>query len=223
MFNIKALVHILFPDFCSVCGSFGQQICPDCIVSLNHSTDTESLGIFAPLHYADNRVKSLLQSLKTRNDITLGTTLGNYLYESSREYISDIMTAKNMNSVIICPIPLNSHRLRDRGYNQSDLITVAFAHKWCREYTTDIDTVYIADLLEKVLETKKQSTLQNRTQRIANVQGSFMINKKYLSLVHNKTVIVIDDISTTGATLSVAKDALEKAATYSVILMAIAH
>jgi ComF family protein len=188
-----------------------------------HNNTTESFEIFAPLQYRNQKIKNLLQSLKKRKNLDLGEVLGKYLYESSQEYISELESSCSLSNSIVMPIPLSKTRRAERGYNQSELIALAFSDSWNSNRPAIDRVLYMPDILEKTTGTKKQSTLKFREARFFNIKNSFFIDPKNIPKITDKSIIVIDDITTTGATLLEARDILLKSGARKVILMAIAH
>ena len=98
----------------------------------------------------------------------------------------------------LIPIPLARKRLRERGYNQSEVLARALARQW--------RIPVLRELLVRTRETPTQTALTPET-RLANVAGAFAVAKPPTSAV----VIVVDDVFTTGATLAEAARALEQA------------
>jgi ComF family protein len=99
---------------------------------------------------------------------------------------------------VLVPIPLAPKRLRERGYNQSDVLAAALARRW--------HLPVACDLLARVRETPTQTALTPET-RLANVAGAFAARKG----IRHSTMILVDDVFTTGATLAEAARALEQA------------
>jgi len=110
----------------------------------------------------------------------------------------------------LIPIPLAPKRLRQRGYNQSELLARALARKW--------RIPVVPDLLIRTRETPTQTALTPGT-RLANVAGAFavanaqrpMINDHWTLNIGHSTLIIVDDVFTTGATLAEAARALAHA------------
>ncbi len=109
----------------------------------------------------------------------------------------------------IVPIPLHTKRLRDRGYNQCLEIVKRIAKK---------ENLHLLDnALEKTQNTKAQSTL-SKDERLENISNSFVANEK----VKDKTILLFDDVSTTGTTLRAATKALLDAGAKEVFVCYIA-
>ena len=112
------------------------------------------------------------------------------------------------------PIPLAPKRLRQRGYNQSEVLARALARKW--------RIPVLPDLLVRTRETPTQTALTPGT-RLANVAGAFDVRRAAFHVwrrrLHSNaarntphaTCVLVDDVFTTGATLAEAARALEQA------------
>ncbi len=119
----------------------------------------------------------------------------------------------------LVPIPLSRPRLRARGYNQSEWLARALAARWGRPV--------LADALGRVRDTASQTALTPRA-RVANVAGAFGVRNaewgvrtgdppghSALRSPHS-TLVLVDDVFTTGATLAEAARALEQAGAGSI-------
>ncbi len=126
--------------------------------------------------------------------------IANYLAKSM--LVCFLENFKNCN--IICPVPIHSKSLRQRTFNQSALIILAFI-KLLKK--SDINIRYIPDLLCKTKLTARQNTL-SRDQRLQNVKNSFCLNDKYD--IKNQKIIILDDVITTGATINECSKTIKK-------------
>lgn len=111
----------------------------------------------------------------------------------------------------LVPIPLATRRLRQRGYNQSEVLARALAREW--------RIPVISDALVRTRETPTQTALTPET-RLANVAGAFAVANAQCSMINERsrssitdhsTLIIVDDVFTTGATLAEGARALEQA------------
>jgi ComF family protein len=99
----------------------------------------------------------------------------------------------------VLPIPLSAHRLRERGFNQALLLA-----RILTPAKTD------ATLLLRLHDTQAQSGL-GRAQRLRNLQGALAVDPLRASALQGRSVLLVDDVMTTGATLQAAAQALRQA------------
>jgi ComF family protein len=106
-------------------------------------------------------------------------------------------------SSVLIPIPLAQKRLRERGYNQSEKLARALARQW--------RIPVLLDVLVRTRETPTQTALTPGT-RLANVRAAFAVANVQCSMINDHwTLIIVDDVFTTGATLAEAARALQQA------------
>jgi len=100
---------------------------------------------------------------------------------------------------LIIPVPLHDRRLRWRGFNQSLLI----ANYLSQELITNLEIETSDKIILRSKHTRPQMTIRNRRERIQNVANVFVFNEteENINLIKNKTILLVDDITTTGSTL----------------------
>jgi ComF family protein len=111
----------------------------------------------------------------------------------------------------LIPIPLHSARLRERGYNQSLLI----AEHLCEHTQIPI----LPNSLVRAKNTRNQASL-NGKDRWTNIRGAFKI--KHPSIVMDQSILLIDDLMTTGATISEASRILKESGAQKVDALSLA-
>lgn len=121
------------------------------------------------------------------------------------DILKDYLEANSITGEVLVPAPLHQKRLRERGYNQSSLL----AH----ELGKLIGLPVINDCLIRSRQTPPQAKTANVDERRRNVEKAFACQNQ---AVHNKKVILIDDVSTSGATLSACAEALKAAGAASI-------
>jgi ComF family protein len=114
---------------------------------------------------------------------------------------------------VVQAVPTTKARLRERGYNQAALIAQAFARK------TQIPYV---EWLDRAPATSSQTTLQP-AKRAANVAGAFCLRPAEQQSVAGCRIILIDDVLTTGATVSECADTLAAAGAAAVCVLTYAR
>jgi ComF family protein len=130
-----------------------------------------------------------------------------------KEYFADIIApkcAKFDDAEALCSIPLTKRSLANRGYNQAELLAQSLGKR--------LNLPIIYNALIKKKQTEEQKTL-NRAEREQNLAGCFKADK---NLVKGKTLILVDDVMTTGATADEACTALLKAGAAKVYFATIA-
>ncbi len=120
--------------------------------------------------------------------------LGVFLGELAGKELKIYFEKENLNEFDnIIPVPLYKTKYRERGYNQSDYI--------CKGINKHLELKFVPDLVERVRHTSTQTKL-TREQRIDNMKDAFELNKKYKDQIYGKSIIVVDDVVTTGSTMN---------------------
>lgn len=114
----------------------------------------------------------------------------------------------------IVPIPLSAARLRKRGYNQVAVLVKPLVEETHHQYHPHI--------LVRTINTTPQTRLP-RQERLTNVANAFFVPKREQQSVTGQHIILIDDVSTTGATLKAARAALAPHSPARITCLAIAH
>jgi len=184
------ILAVLFPQKCLGCKKENEILCPDCLGKINRPDTPYLNGIHIAANYQDLVLKKALWMLKYQGVKQLAKPLAKLILER-------VWKKLETENWLIVPIPLSKNKLRRRGYNQAELIA--------RELSANVR----ADILFKKFHTKSQVEVKDKEERLANIVGSFEI--KNHQTIMGKKIILIDDVLTTGATMSEAKKVLKKA------------
>ena len=173
----------------------GKKIChPDWPYILGTATDYE------------NRIgRSLVHSLKFDYIQDAAAVLGRFLWE----YV--IPLELDFQETILIPIPLTIERSRERGFNQATLIAENF-----RKYSGGI---VLDDTLRRISYSKPQSEMKDHESRWENISGAFGITSQ--EVIRGKRIILIDDVTTSGATFYEASRTLREGGAKSIIALAV--
>ncbi len=215
----------LYPPSCAGCGKKGERLCVAChqqIIPIDHQNscphcDLPDIGHLCPdcqsqtpafdqlrsYSVYEGVLRQSIHQLKYENDLPLSDTLCRLLIS--------LYTQHNWQVDLICAVPLSPQRLRQRGYNQSALLAQLLA--WA------VSVPYQSKAMFRIRETLTQVGL-NAEQRRANVKGAF---KAEPNVFRNKSVLVVDDIATTSATLSACAEALKNAGARQVYALTLAR
>jgi ComF family protein len=115
--------------------------------------------------------------------------------------------------ILLVPIPLHPSRLHERGFNQATLIAQSLA-------TLD-SRLHVSEVLERTIQREKQALLEHRDDREKNIAGSFSLKPSYS--LEGIACIVIDDVTTSGATYKEARRVLLAHGAHSVFGIMLAH
>jgi len=153
--------------------------------------------------FFDGPVRNALHRLKYQGDIALGEVLARPM----------LRLLQNLQWEIDCilPVPLAIDRQRKRGYNQAALLAYPLA--------LGAGIFYGAKGLVKIKETQTQVGLTFE-QRHENVEGAF---RAYSKIVKNRKVLVVDDVTTSGATIESCASAIMEAGADRVYGMTLAQ
>lgn len=114
---------------------------------------------------------------------------------------------------IVIPIPLHSDRLKGRGFNQSELIAEIISRK--------IGTSLNRNNLKRIRATKNQAELKNVNERISNIENCFALSNP--KEIENKNIILVDDVFTSGSTMTEAVKVLKQAGAKKIIAFVFAR
>ncbi|MFA6524278.1 MAG: ComF family protein [Candidatus Paceibacterota bacterium] len=211
---LNTILDIIFPVYCISCGKSGMDLCLECLSNCSSAEYIDYKWIYPIFDYHDPLVKKSIWFLKYKGKKRLGTIFATIMYDRIIEELSDLMTFENFKDPILIPIPLAPKRKRERGFNQAEVI--------CNELIKlDKNLKLETNVLIKQKDTKHQASIKNRNERLKNLTDSFSI--KNPEKIKNKNIILIDDVSTTGATLNEAKKILKQAGAKKIIAFAVAH
>ncbi|MEK7564437.1 MAG: phosphoribosyltransferase family protein [Patescibacteria group bacterium] len=205
---------------CIDCGISGSNFCNTCIGQAPISDREVSSWIYPTFDYRHPPVKKALWLIKYKSKKSLVKIFAEIMYDRMIAELADLSQLENFNNSILIPIPLSKKGHRERGYNQAELL--------CEELIEiDKNTNFKLgkNILVKTKDTGHQAHIKNKGERMKNIIGAFSIKDldKNINLIKNKNIILIDDITTTGATLGEAKKVLKNAGARKIIAFTIAH
>lgn len=235
----KTLQEIIYPRYCLLCRKRNplleedEPVCHSCIAKIIPNTAPfckkcgrkilrldASGGIcalccksrfhfdraFAGYPY-DGIIKELIHQFKYKNKISLGKRLSWLLIEFTEEYRLPLD-----GSDCVIPIPLYTAKLREREFNQAQIL----AHYLSCHYKL----MQVDNNLQRIRNTATQTEL-DKAARLENVRGAFKL--KNPQGIKDKTILLIDDVFTTGATASEAAGALKNAGASAVYVLTLAN
>ena len=220
----KSALDIIFPIHCAGCGREGSILCAECVAVLERVStpyctvccDPGVIGICDwcseyPCGFDSLRspflfrgaVRDAIHRLKYKGERASSAHLAGLM--------SEYLLCNPVSVDAVMPTPLHPRRLRNRGYNQSALL----AH----EIGNRMDLSVIDDLLVRVRDHRPQVEAGTRLERRENVAGNFECRGNTTDL----SVLLIDDVATTGSTLSECAFALKAAGAVEVHALTLAR
>jgi len=151
----------------------------------------------------DSPIQDGLHTLKYRRNIGLG--------ESIAIQMADFVSSLGWPVEVMMPVPLGKNRLKERGYNQVGLVA--------RPLAFGLRLRYEPNALRKIRETRSQVGL-TVPQRRNNVQNAYQADA---NVVKGKSILMMDDVATTGSTISACTEALRLAGAQDVYVITIAR
>ncbi len=184
---------------CAHCGR--KVIAPENYCSTCKGILTALDGCRSYFNY-EKPISTLIKRLKYGN--------ARYLIEYFTDTLSVLYAKNYYNADYITFVPMTEKAKRRRGYNQSELLAKSLSEK------IGVPTL---ECLAKVKETKRQVTLR-RSERFKNLIEAFRVADK--KAVKGKTLVIVDDVTTTGATAQALAERLKKAGALKVYLLTVA-
>lgn len=200
----KILEYIFLPT-CGVCGKLGEgYLCGKCEKELkkyevieesinNNILNKERIDKMYIFKYTE-LVRNLILQYKFNDKAYLYRTFCEFIVKNKKVF--DFIKSYD----IIIPVPIHKARMRERGYNQSELIAKELAKK--------LELKVYTDVLIKIKNNKVQSTLSSKEREINTKNVYKLVN---LEKIYNKRVLIFDDIYTTGATINSCIEEVKKA------------
>lgn len=210
---LEQILDFLFPARCIGCGKFGsylcencfgkieflsQQFCPVCghpaISGFTHPGCKTPFCLDGSLSIANYNdiMHSLVSSFKYQPFVT-------DLQKSIRAIFSSFFTRSSQKAPrslggggLVTPVPLHWMRKNWRGFNQAEILAKIISEILSLEFTPNV--------LKRERFTKPQTQLK-RKERLKNVQGIFALEKDAKEKIQNKSILLVDDVWTTGATI----------------------
>jgi ComF family protein len=225
----KFVLDLFFPKSCLGCKKTNTYLCQDCFNKIELCSNNICFFCHRPSWQGQN---CIICKNKFSLDRVISATeykhpliqeiIKNFKYNYVKELyyplaqllIKSLKNAPNISNdsnIILVPIPLHKRRLHERNFNQAELL----AKEISQNFSIPMET--------KILKRKRailaQAKIKDRESRKENIKDVFEIDKEFMkkcvaeneNLLKDKIIILVDDVATTGATLSEAAKVLKRA------------
>jgi ComF family protein len=222
-----AALDLVFPRRCAVCGAYGPFVCEACEAELEPAVGPRCPRCWAPgadgaeclacqasppafdgLRAAfvyKGAARELVLALKFKNMSVVAESMG--------ELLAVAASRNELGVDIAVPVPLAGRRARVRGYNQAELLAQSLAR--------ELALPPAGGALRRMRNTPAQAKSADAETRRRNVEGAFACRRP--EAIAGRRVLLVDDVTTTGATLSACAAALKDGGAASVWALAFAR
>lgn len=212
---LRPLLDVIFPPRCVHCGRLGSYLCQECLAQAAvigpeicvrcgnplttrgicqrcQTSPPQALRGIRGIYFYSGPIAKSIRALKYHGVRPLAPLLARAL--------TDYIQAHPQHFDALVPVPLHAERLAERGFNQSELLAASVAQTLAIPMQTQ--------WLQRARPTQPQAKL-SRSQRLQNVADAF---RPAAGLhLHHESILIIDDVATTGATLQACARALKQA------------
>jgi ComF family protein len=209
----KTILDLFFPINCLGCNQEGQFICPACFkqiplnrkLPLKFSRSSALTGLIIASHYNHPLVKQALHRYKYDFVKDLAEPLGKLMVNRLNVILSEVLRLRlRINSesrrisknFLLIPVPLHKKRLRWRGFNQAELLALGISRH--------LNISMANNILIRPKHNLPQVNIKSSPERKENIKQAFALKPGPAlpgQVLKNKTIILVDDVCTTGATL----------------------
>lgn len=217
---LQSIVDILFPAKCSQCHNIGAYLCQTCLDKCEYAKELSVEGekwITSLYSYRDKTIKNAIWEIKFHGHFAVAEAFGKPLANAIRTLLEQC----GAQNAVLVPIPPSQSGGKKRGYNQTVMIARALIRNLKSKKYKGV--LLLPNVLEKIKTTQRQAMIHNKELRLQNMNGAFAVSKQQQKLILGKIVVIVDDVTTTGATLKDAKRALLASGAKQVFAITIAH
>lgn len=192
---LEQILNLIYPPKCGICGKLDQNyLCSKCKKILENEAIWQIKENKNPYIYFkelisifpyENIIRETILDYKFNEKSYLYKTFTNFLIKNQKVFEK----IKSYDTIV--PVPISRKRKKERGYNQSLLIS--------KEISKKADIELVDNCLYKIKNTIEQSKL-NQEEREKNAQNVYELKNK--QILENKKILLLDDIYTTGNTVN---------------------
>lgn len=230
------LLDILFPKRCFSCHRLGSYLCASCrkyVSVLDHLNCPVCKkpavdGITHPRCKTRYTPDGLISFFRYKSPIReyIHAIKYRYLFHAADELVEMCCVTPHMKAlqmiirkirdhVVLVPMPLHKKRLMERGFNQSECIAQCISQR--------LHIPMMHDILLRTTYTPPQALMPRASDRINNMRNVFEVNETKKQAAMGKTVLLVDDVWTTGATLMAATRILKHSGAAKVFGLTVAQ
>ncbi len=179
------------------------------------SQHAANIQIYSLFSYHTPIVQQAIWNLKYKGNKKVAVLCAEMLYTAITEILKDNIRLSGSTLPLLIPLPISKERLRERGWNQTEMLAYELS-------ALDVNRNFKinSSVLYKIKHTQPQTKL-NRKERLENLKNCFAVSNQ--EIIRNKNIILLDDVTTTGSTITEAAETLKKAGAAYIIAFTIAQ
>src|SRR3989338_7131202 len=207
----ELILDLLFPIQCFGCGKFNVWLCQDCFgkIEINKVDKSYFLfenqvlldGVWVAADYSQVLIQKILHSYKYNFVADLGEVVADLLIQFFSQVVSDELVFD-----LVIPVPLAKKRIIWRGFNQAEILA--------QKISQQFGWMFQAKVLIRRRYTRPQVGLK-AAERKVNLQEAFKVTEP--QLIRDKKILLVDDVITTGTTMSECARVLKQAGAKEVL------
>ena len=213
----RQVIEFVFPPYCIVCDGrlnpSDKLVCLTCRTELKYVDGVVSEGVVdydcideirAGVYY-DERLQTLIHYFKYQRALALADTFASILESLIKEH------KMWREADLLIPVPLHKIKLRERSFNQSEEVAKALSIK--------VSIPCDSKVLFRRVNTVSQTQMSGAQERIKNMSGVFAVRKN--NILNGKTIILVDDLITTGSTANACARVLKEHGAKKVLVLTV--
>lgn len=225
---LDSILDIIIPKYCVGCKKLNCFICSKCYEKIEFFSSPVPLKI-EPC-YLDklwvmgkysSPLSNLIKTYKYKKVKNIGKFLAKMMHYTMSIPYKKYYNENNTNNckTIVTSVPLHTKKFKQRGFNQAEII----AKNLAIILSQSISNIYYKETLIRTKHSAPQVSMKDREKRISRLANTYSIIPDISDIIKNSTIFLIDDVSTTGATLNETAKILKKNGAKTIIGLVVAH
>lgn len=174
--------------------------------------------------YKDETVRELIWELKYKGNRKIAKKFAEILVDVLKHELADRSMFENFVSPILIPMPASSRRRKEKGFNQTEILAEEVIKHLAPPSLDERWLEYAPNILEKIIHTESQArTHATKREREKNLEHSMLVSAEGAAGLKGRSIIILDDVTTSGATFAEARRALKVAGAKKMLCVALAH